>query len=90
MRAPVLINKPLLHQGVVHRDLKPENVLFASQNDLTKLKVVDFGFARVSESEVFTLENKLGGTVICPFAWSFQLSLRLRSAPCVAGLHCPL
>ena len=32
---------------VIHRDLKPENVIFASPNDLSKLKVVDFGFARV-------------------------------------------
>ena len=34
--------------GVVHRDLKPENLLFASTDDSSTIKVVDFGFARLT------------------------------------------
>ena len=34
-------------QGVVHRDLKPENIIFTDSSDNAKVKVVDFGFARL-------------------------------------------
>ncbi|XP_038665664.1 ribosomal protein S6 kinase alpha-5-like isoform X1 [Scyliorhinus canicula] len=37
--------------GIVHRDLKPENILFADQNDGARIKIVDFGFARVKPSD---------------------------------------
>ena len=30
---------------IVHRDIKPENILFNDFNDLTSLKVVDFGLS---------------------------------------------
>lgn len=32
-------------QGVVHRDLKPENFLFASKNENSVLKAIDFGLS---------------------------------------------
>ncbi|XP_027105902.1 CDPK-related kinase 5-like [Coffea arabica] len=32
-------------QGVVHRDLKPENFLYASKDDNSPLKVIDFGLS---------------------------------------------
>jgi ribosomal protein S6 kinase alpha-5 len=34
-------------QGVVHRDLKPENVVFTDASESAKVKIVDFGFARL-------------------------------------------
>jgi ribosomal protein S6 kinase alpha-5 len=34
-------------KGVVHRDLKPENILFESDAANAKLRLVDFGFARL-------------------------------------------
>ncbi len=34
-------------QNIVHRDLKPENVLFADETPNSKVKIVDFGFARL-------------------------------------------
>ena len=32
--------------GIVHRDLKPENLLYASSDELSLIKVSDFGFAK--------------------------------------------
>jgi serine/threonine protein kinase len=33
-------------QNIVHRDIKEENCMFARPDDLTSLKIVDFGFAK--------------------------------------------
>lgn len=33
-------------QGIVHRDLKLENLMLASQEDISKVKIVDFGLAK--------------------------------------------
>jgi serine/threonine protein kinase len=38
-------------QGVVHRDLKPENIIFSDTSENAKVKIVDFGFARLKPSE---------------------------------------
>ncbi|KAK6048145.1 hypothetical protein COOONC_14350 [Cooperia oncophora] len=32
---------------IVHRDLKPENILFESEDSSARLRLVDFGFARL-------------------------------------------
>uniref|UniRef100_A0A915PTR6 Ribosomal protein S6 kinase n=1 Tax=Setaria digitata TaxID=48799 RepID=A0A915PTR6_9BILA len=37
-------------RNVVHRDLKPENILFESNESQAKLRLVDFGFARLLPS----------------------------------------
>lgn len=37
-------------KDVVHRDLKPENILFESEEPDAKLRLVDFGFARLLPS----------------------------------------
>ncbi|XP_065346677.1 ribosomal protein S6 kinase alpha-5-like isoform X1 [Cloeon dipterum] len=34
---------------VVHRDLKPENLLFTDSSDNADIKIVDFGFARLTQ-----------------------------------------
>ncbi len=34
-------------QNIVHRDLKPENILFSDETANSKIKIVDFGFARL-------------------------------------------
>jgi len=37
-----------LHKnGVAHRDLKPENLLFTSHEPNAKIKIIDFGFAKI-------------------------------------------
>jgi serine/threonine protein kinase len=35
--------------NIMHRDLKPENIMFKEKDDLTSLKIVDFGFAVYSD-----------------------------------------
>jgi ribosomal protein S6 kinase alpha-5 len=37
-------------QGIVHRDIKPENVIFSDCTENSKLKIVDFGFAKLKPS----------------------------------------
>ncbi|CAJ0949131.1 unnamed protein product, partial [Mesorhabditis belari] len=37
---------------IVHRDLKPENILFESEDKDAKLRLVDFGFARLLPNSV--------------------------------------
>lgn len=33
----------LHNQGIVHRDLKPENILLCNKNDISSIKLIDFG-----------------------------------------------
>jgi predicted ATPase/tRNA A-37 threonylcarbamoyl transferase component Bud32 len=49
--------------GVVHRDLKPENVFLESEGGRRRAVVVDFGIARVLDSEArLTATNQVFGT----------------------------
>lgn len=38
-------------QGVTHRDLKPENLLYADDTESAKIKIADFGFAKLVTAE---------------------------------------
>ena len=44
-------------QSIVHRDLKPENILFVDGSENAKVKIVDFGFARLKP------ESKVGSSL---------------------------
>eukprot|EP00698_Gefionella_okellyi_P017356 TRINITY_DN505_c0_g1_i3.p1 TRINITY_DN505_c0_g1~~TRINITY_DN505_c0_g1_i3.p1 ORF type:complete len:578 (-),score=120.79 TRINITY_DN505_c0_g1_i3:256-1989(-) len=46
--AAILRAVSFLHQrGIAHRDLKPENILLAKKEDVTSVKISDFGLARI-------------------------------------------
>jgi serine/threonine-protein kinase len=40
------------HVGVVHRDLKPSNIMVAEGYDFSKVKITDFGIAKMAEEEL--------------------------------------
>ncbi len=48
--------------GVVHRDLKPENLFLAKDDDRVRVKVLDFGLARVSDGGLATNAGRALGT----------------------------
>jgi eukaryotic-like serine/threonine-protein kinase len=49
--------------GVVHRDLKPENLFFAQEKDgKTRVKVLDFGMARLLDQQAITSYGMALGT----------------------------
>jgi serine/threonine protein kinase len=45
--------------NIIHRDIKPDNILITGQN---VVKVMDFGIAKVSDSQTITNSNKVIGT----------------------------
>jgi eukaryotic-like serine/threonine-protein kinase len=46
--------------GIVHRDLKPENILVEARDDGSELaRILDFGIARVPQSEATSVEGSL-------------------------------
>jgi hypothetical protein len=47
-------------RGIVHRDLKPANVLVDESSDAPQVKVLDFGIARITGSDVATLVSVTG------------------------------
>ena len=47
-------------QGVIHRDLKPENIMLDGPSE--KVRVADFGVARVLDATSFTLTGQVLGT----------------------------
>ena len=34
--------------GIIHRDLKPENLLLKTKGDVSEIKVIDFGFSKIT------------------------------------------
>ena len=42
------------NMGIIHRDLKPENLLYANEDEMSSIKITDFGLARFVEGEMAT------------------------------------
>jgi len=57
--ASLIIKKVLsaiayLHQNqICHRDLKPQNIMFARENDLSSIKIIDFGLSLQNVDSLF-------------------------------------
>lgn len=52
-------------QGIIHRDIKPSNIMVYEENQIEKVKIVDFGIARLTRrsssstlSNTFTSQNQ--------------------------------
>ncbi len=63
--------------GIVHRDLKPENIFVsASETGETRLCILDFGLARLSETEIAAGNVTVPGTVVGTFGYMPPEQLR--------------
>lgn len=48
----VLLGVEYLHsRGIVHRDLKPQNILCCSEQDITQVKIGDFGLSKILSAD---------------------------------------
>lgn len=47
-------------KGIAHRDLKPENLLLCADDDEAKVKIADFGFAKMMDEEHHMLQTACG------------------------------
>jgi serine/threonine protein kinase/cytochrome c-type biogenesis protein CcmH/NrfG len=57
--------------GIVHRDLKPDNIMLARRGDAEVVKVLDFGIAKLAESEDKRMDLTQAGLIIgTPFYMS--------------------
>lgn len=52
--------KYLHDQGISHRDLKPENVLLVKRNDISDIKIIDFGMSKVFGPGEISTASTLG------------------------------
>ena len=66
--ASIIISKLLLaieylhNKLICHRDIKPENIMFSKENDLSSIKLIDFG---LSEQNLYNpLLESYGGTLL--------------------------
>lgn len=51
-------------KSIVHRDLKPDNILVGDRNDLTTVKLADFGLSAKYDHVSFTTQDQHCGTLI--------------------------
>jgi serine/threonine protein kinase len=54
------------HSGVIHRDLKPDNILIETVQDTERVKVLDFGIAKLKEAKTDALLTQAGTIIGTP------------------------
>jgi serine/threonine-protein kinase len=59
---------------IVHRDLKPENVFLEEKDGSTRVRLMDFGFARFQKLKPLTMQGFVAGSpsYIAPEIWQGQ------------------
>eukprot|EP01061_Rhynchopus_euleeides_P047103 TRINITY_DN9277_c0_g1_i2.p1 TRINITY_DN9277_c0_g1~~TRINITY_DN9277_c0_g1_i2.p1 ORF type:complete len:627 (+),score=106.38 TRINITY_DN9277_c0_g1_i2:55-1935(+) len=69
-------------KGVVHRDIKPENILLTHRNGEMKLKIADFGFAKVYHQGLFSNATRGSGSghADTPTGWKGATGVAARNA----------
>lgn len=50
------------HNGIIHRDLKPDNIILVGDDSSLRIKVLDFGIARMVGGENLTIAGEGFGT----------------------------
>lgn len=46
--------------GVIHRDIKAQNIMFSNSDDLTSLKLIDFGLSAQADAQKASLSRAMG------------------------------
>ncbi|HKA18824.1 MAG TPA: serine/threonine-protein kinase [Blastocatellia bacterium] len=55
--------------AVIHRDLKPENILISRDKDKSRIKILDFGLAKVAQIDVINSSLTARGSIVGTFGY---------------------
>jgi hypothetical protein len=55
--------------AVIHRDLKPENILISKERDKSRIKILDFGLAKVAQVDVNNSSLTARGAIVGTFGY---------------------
>jgi eukaryotic-like serine/threonine-protein kinase len=70
---PVVATLEVAHaQGIVHRDLKPSNIYLTNERGPRRVRLLDFGLAKILGAATLTAQGKVAGSphYIAPEAWA--------------------
>ena len=55
--------------AVIHRDLKPENILISNDHDKSRIKILDFGLAKIAQIDVTNSSLTARGAIVGTFGY---------------------